>query len=249
MNDYQFDKERISQHIVRYGLETQPPLDLEKDRALLQDYANWLIGQFGDLFETLMSGPRQFRINKAFPLNQGKTFEAATFVLTPRGPLFAFPRRLYMNGPQDIKLPDTKDVFAKAMLDLQQRFVDHPIKRVTVVHEFVFDTDQDDSLEIVAANFRRAAWRKELAGARIQLELRRQNKIVVLDIRPTFISRIPQQGAAVPEPQRYGVMVKADIGIVAQAETVCLAELDDLLQFVDFYIPQEMLNLLNNNML
>ncbi len=247
MNDYRFEKERISQHITRYCVDTQPQLDLEKERVLLQDYANWLITRFGDLFETLMSGPRQFRVNKAFRLQQDRLFEVPTFMLTPRGPIFVFPRRLYMNGPQDMNLPETGEVFAEAVHELQQRMTDHKVRRITVVNEFVFDTDQDDSLQIVAANFRHASWRQELAAARIQLEWRRDNKTIVLDIRPTFISRVPPQGAAAPEPQRYGVMVKADIGIVAQAQAVSLAELDDLLQFAGFFIPQEMLNVLNNN--
>ena len=43
--NYQFDTELISQHIIKYGVDIRPPIGLKQERAKLQDYCNWLIGQ------------------------------------------------------------------------------------------------------------------------------------------------------------------------------------------------------------
>ena len=55
--NYEFTIERISQHMIRYGLDLRPVLSLNQHRAELQDYCNWLIERFGGLYETLLSGP------------------------------------------------------------------------------------------------------------------------------------------------------------------------------------------------
>ncbi len=55
--NYQFEKENISQHIVKYGAHIQPAITLKEDKTKLQDYYNGLIEQFQEAFETLLSGP------------------------------------------------------------------------------------------------------------------------------------------------------------------------------------------------
>ena len=66
--NYQFETERISQHIVKYGVHIQPPALLKQEKTKLQDYSNWLIEQSPEVFETLLLGPNQLRIQKSFPL-------------------------------------------------------------------------------------------------------------------------------------------------------------------------------------
>ena len=84
--NYQFDKEKISQHIVKYGVDMRPPVLPEQDRTKLQDYGNWLVEQFPEVFETLLVGPRELRVQRTFILPNAKRIELATFMLTNRGP-------------------------------------------------------------------------------------------------------------------------------------------------------------------
>jgi hypothetical protein len=80
--NYQFDKEHISQHVVKYGVDVRPPIILKQDKTKLQDYCNSLIEQFPQVFETLVAGPRQLRIQNTFMLSNNKRAEMPTFILT-----------------------------------------------------------------------------------------------------------------------------------------------------------------------
>ncbi len=90
--NYQFDIEKISQHIVKYGVDMRPPVLPEQDRAKLQDYGNWLVEQFPEVFETMLVGPRELRVQRTFILPNAKRIELQTFVLTNRGPGVHVPR-------------------------------------------------------------------------------------------------------------------------------------------------------------
>ena len=54
--NYEFSTDNISQHMVKYGMHIQPTIVLKDEKAKLQDYCNWLIEQFGEVFETLLLG-------------------------------------------------------------------------------------------------------------------------------------------------------------------------------------------------
>src|SRR5512146_2550346 len=102
--NYQFSTDNISQHIVKYGVDIRPVLTPETDKTKLQDYGNWLVEQFPEVFETLLSGPRQLQVQRTFLLPDAKRVELPTFVLTPRGPVFTFPERLYIDRPHEISI-------------------------------------------------------------------------------------------------------------------------------------------------
>ena len=116
--NYQFGIEQISQHIVKYGVHLQPGISLKDEKTKLQDYANWLIEQFPDVFETLMLAPNQLRVQKNFALSAGKRVDMPTFILAGRGPVFTFPRRLYIDGPQNVDITDHDRIFRKALDEL-----------------------------------------------------------------------------------------------------------------------------------
>ena len=109
--NYQFSVENVSQHIVKYGVDIRPALAPEQDRSKLQDYGNWLVEQFPVVFETLLSGPRQLRVQRTFLLPDAKRVELPTFVLTARGPVFTFPERLYIDRPHELDIPEKDRIF------------------------------------------------------------------------------------------------------------------------------------------
>jgi hypothetical protein len=245
--NYLFDKERISQHVVKYGVDTRPPLLPEQDRTKLQDYGNWLVEQFPEVFETLLVGPRELRVQRTFLLPNAKRIELATFVLTSRGPVYTFPERLYIDRPHELAILEKDKIFRRAFEELRSRFPDRAVPRVGVVHEIVFDAGYINSLDIVASNLKNDLWRQKVKNVRLLLEMPTEDKNVNLEIRPTYLQRTgtPNSGAA-PEDTEFGVIVNVDINNRQMAGDLTKPEISDILAFASDYVPDELIRFLNN---
>jgi hypothetical protein len=245
--NYQFDKEHISQHVVKYGVDVRPPIILKQDKTKLQDYCNSLIEQFPQVFETLVAGPRQLRIQNTFMLSNNKRAEMPTFILTARGPLFNFPQRLYIDGIQDFDIPQKDKIFRKALDELRAKFIDRAIPRVGVVHEFIFDTGQVDSVEILVSNFKNDVWRERTKNLRILLETPMEEKNVNVQIRPTQLRRITRGDANVgAQDVAFGIIVNADINNRNIKGDLTSSEVRDIVAFANDYVPEELIKFLNN---
>ena len=244
--NYLFDKEKISQHIVKYGVDTRPPVLPEQDRTKLQDYGNWLVEQFPEVFETLLVGPRELRVQRTFMLPNAKRIELPTFVLTNRGPVFTFPERLYIDQPHELSIPEKDRIFRRAFEELRSRFADRAVPRVGVVHEIVFDAGFIDSLDIVASNLKNDMWRQQAKNIRILLEMPTEDKNVNLEIRPTYLQRTGPNDMATPEDRKFGIIVNVDINNRQVTGDLTKAEISDILAFASDYIPDELIKLLNN---
>ncbi len=245
--NYQFDKEHISQHMVKYGVDIRPPIMLEQDKTKLQDYCNALIEQFPQVFETLIAGPKQLRVQKTFVLSNNKRAEMPTFVLTVRGPLFTFPQRLYIDGVQDLDIPQKDKIFRKALDELRSKFIDRAVPRVGVVHEFVFDTGQVDSVQILASTFKNDVWRQRTKNLRILLETPTEDKNVNVEIRPTQLRRVARGGGNAPAQEMgFGIIVNVDINNRKIKGDLTSSEVRDIIAFASDYIPEELIRFLNN---
>lgn len=245
--NYLFDKERISQHVVKYGVDTRPPLLPEQDRTKLQDYGNWLVEQFPEVFETLLLGPRELRVQRTFLLPNAKRIELATFVLTSRGPVYTFPERLYIDRPHELAILEKDKIFRRALEELRSRFPDRAVPRVGVVHEIVFDAGYISSLDIVASNLKNDLWRQKVKNVRLLLEMPTEDKNINLEIRPTYLQRTgtPNSGAA-PDDTEFGVIVNVDINNRQMAADLTKPEISDILAFASDYVPDELIRFLNN---
>jgi hypothetical protein len=245
--NYQFDTEHISQHVVKFGVHIQPTISPKDDKTKLQDYCNWLIGQFPEVFETLVVGPNQLQVQKVFALAGGKRLELPTFALTVRGPVFTLPQRIFIDQVHDLDIPDRDKIFRRALDELRARFSDRKILRVGVVHEFVFDTGQINSLEIIASNLKNDLWREAIKNLRILLEMPREGKNVNLEIRPTCVSRAAISGENVPiQDVRFGIIVNVDINNQQIKGDLTKAEINDILAFANDYVPEELIKFLNS---
>jgi hypothetical protein len=245
--NYQFDKERISQHVVKYGVDMRPAVLPEQDRTKLQDYANWLVEQFPEVFETLLVSPRDLRIQRTFLLPNAKRIELPTFVLTGRGPVFTFPERLFIDRPHELAILEKDKIFRRTFDELRSRFPDRTVPRVGVVHEIVFDTGFINSLDIVASNFKSELWRRKAKSIRILLETPTEDKNINIEIRPTYLQRTgtpAEPGAS--EDAKFGVIVNADINNRQMTHDLTKAEVSDVLAFAHDYVPDELIRFLNN---
>lgn len=245
--NYQFDKEKVSQHIVKYGVDMRPAVLPEQDRAKLQDYGNWLVEQFPEVFETLLVAPRELRVQRTFLLPNAKRIELATFILTNRGPVYTFPERLYIDRPHELDIIEKDKIFRRVFDELRSRFPDRTVPRVGVVHEIVFDTGFINSLDIVASTLKNDLWRQRAKNVRILLELPTDDKNVNIEIRPTYLQRTGTPGDNVgPEDRQFGVIVNVDINNRQVTGDLTKAEISDVLAFAGDYVPDELIKFLNN---
>jgi hypothetical protein len=245
--NYQFDPEKISQHIVKYGVDTRPPLAPEQDRTKLQDYGNWLVEQFPEVFETLLVGPRELRVQRTFLLPNAKRIELPTFMLTGRGPVFTFPERLYIDRPHELDIAEKDKIFRRTFDELRTRFPDRTVPRVGVVHEIVFDTGFINSLDIVASNVKNELWRQKAKNIRLLLEMPTDDKNVNIEVRPTYLQRTgAPNGTIAPDDMKFGVIVNVDINNRQVTGDLTKAEISDILAFASDYVPDELIKFLNN---
>lgn len=245
--NYQFDIEHISQHIVKYGLDVRPTITLEQEKTKLQDYCNWLIEQFPQVFETLVAGPKQLRVQKNFVLPNSKRVDMPTFVLTSRGPVFTFPQRLFIDEIQRLDIPDKDKIFRKALEELRSRFSDKTVPRMGIVHELVFDTGRIDSLRIIASSLKNDVWREKIRNLRILLETPTEDKNVNMEIRPTYLRRAGRGGGSTSEQDMaFGIIVNVDINNRQVKDDLTSAQVNDILAFANDYVPEELIKFLNN---
>lgn len=244
--NYQFDTDKISQHVVKYGVDMRPPVLPEQDRAKLQDYGNWLVEQFPEVFETMLVGPREVRVQRTFLLPNAKRIELATFVLTNRGPVFTFPERLYIDRPHELAIPEKDKIFRKAFDELRSRFAERAVPRVGVVHEFVFDTEFTDSLEVVTSCLRHELWREKAKNLRIVLEAPTDDKNVNIELRPTHLQRTGPYDPSAPQEMKFGIIVNVDINNRQISGDLTKAEVTDILAFASDFVPDELIKFLNN---
>ena len=245
--NYQFDKEKISQHIVKYGVDMRPAILPDQDRTKLQDYANWLVEQFPDAFETMLSGPRDLRIQRTFLLPNAKRVELPTFVLTGRGPVFTFPERLYIDRPHELDIFDKDKIFRRAYDELRARFPERTVPRVGVIHEFVFDTGYVNSLDVIASGLKYDLWRRKATNIRIIIEAPTEGKNVNIELRPTFLQRSGREESPIaPDDMKYGVIVNVDVNNQEMPTDLSKAQINDILAFANDYVPEELLKFLNS---
>jgi hypothetical protein len=245
--NYQFDTEKISQHVVKYGVDMRPPISPEQDRTALQDYGNWLVEKFPDVFETLLSGPRELRVQRTFILPNTKRVELPAFVLTNRGPVFTFPARLFIDRAHELNIPDKDDIFRRAFDELRMRFPERTVPRVGVVHEFVFETGYISSLDVVASTLKHELWRQKAKNLRIVLEAPTEGKNVNIQLRPTYLQRAAKRGDALPaDDMKFGIVVNVDINNQQMTTDMTKEQIDDVVDFASEYIPGELIKFLNN---
>jgi hypothetical protein len=116
-----------------------------------------------------------------------------------------------------------------------------------VVHEFIFDTDQVDSVEILVSNFKNDVWRERTKNLRILLETPMEEKNVNVQIRPTQLRRITRGDANVgAQDVAFGIIVNADINNRNIKGDLTSSEVRDIVAFANDYVPEELIKFLNN---
>lgn len=247
--DYIFDPESISQWIVKYGVNLRPPLALHEERARMQSYCSWLTERYAGYFETLSSGPGHVKVDKSFLLPSQKRLQINTFAFTASGPVFTFPKRIFVDEPQDFSTGGTDTVFLEALSEMRKHFADRAIVRAGVINEMVFDCGDRNSLEIVASWLQNSSWRSKAANLRLRLEMPEQQKNVNVEIRPTRLAvKAGQRPQAQTQTQpRYGIIVNVDINNQLVEQDLSTSQVRQTIDFAKAYVPDRLVELLNDN--
>ncbi len=243
--DFQFDADAVSQWVVKFGVSLRPPTVLHEDKARMQNYCSMLTEKFPSFFETMSAGPNHIRVDKSFLLANQKRINMNSFSFTQTGAVFTFPKRIFVDEPQDFAFSGIDKVFLEALSEMRMQFPDRAVVRVGVINEMVFDCGGENSLEIVSSRLKSSTWQSLARNVRIFLEMPEQDKNVNVEIRPTQVAaRRGSRAQKLPEP-KFGVIVNVDINNKKVGEDLGTSQIRQIIDFADAYVPQRLVELLN----
>ncbi|MCH7807725.1 MAG: hypothetical protein IIB60_00760 [Planctomycetes bacterium] len=220
-------------HVVEIGLDAYPPVSIPDERTRLNMFYEEARERWGNLFGRLVASDTEFKISKEFrrtPDVQGPAHIAATFVLTNRGPVYAFPLVL----PDPINETGLEATYLDDFVDIHRLFFSilpgHGVMRVGLVRELVFTTGEAPSNEILTRQgvFANA----KLVGGQSKCTYRDEfhnHQILVEPVSLTKATRLPI-GTVKEEHTGYGVRVRLDVN---NAEVNRQLEETDIQQVLD----------------
>jgi hypothetical protein len=249
MSGFVYSESDISQRIVKYGVDVRPVL-VRDDREKLQIYSNWLIDEYPQAFETLLSGPERTIVQKVFVAGNNKRIELPTFSTTDRGFCYTFPVCLLVQNVEDFDILDKNKIFRKSIEKFRQMFAGHRIVRVGVVNEIVFDTGSINSVEIIANEIRKDVWRERVRTVAIHLENPTEKYNVNVDLGPAYAQQVVQSpSGTIKKNIGFGITVKLDINNQDMTEDLDDDAIAAILAFADDYVPESLVRFLNNEQL
>lgn len=249
MDNYFFNEKDIVQHIVKYGADIRPAILVNQEKTKLQDYCNWLTREFPQLFETLLIGPEELRVQKKFLVGSKVRLELPTLILMPRGPVFTVPVKMQAeeNYIEEFAIHDKDHIFRRAFEKLRGVFADRKVLRVGVVHELIFDTHDISSISLVASMLAKEVWKRGIKNIRLHLENPREDKNISVDITPALQQKVERRPTGLVEKKNvgYGINVKLDINNVDMTRNLESEEIRDILAFAEDYMKAELIRFLN----
>jgi len=246
MQNFIFNKNDISQHIVKYGVDIRPPIQPGQEKGKLQSYCNWLIETFPEVFETLLSSPEKTIVQKTFPASGNKRIELPTFAMTQRGPLYTFPVRLLVENSEDFDISEKNKIFRSALEKFRETFIGK-IVRVGVVHEIVFDCGNINPVDIIASTMNKEVWLERLKNIRIHLENPESGYNINIDLAPAYAQQIAQTPTG--QSRRnigFGISARLDINNQKMTEPLDKDMVAAILAFAEDYVPNRLVRFLNN---
>ena len=234
-------------HVVKFGIDVYPPIEIESERTRLNMFYEEARNRWGDLFEKLVASDTEFKISKEFSQRPGKppSIPVETLVLTPRGPVFVLP----------VLLPPPVGAtgFEKKVLELfhgvrglffaalaQKR----ELLRVGMLRELVFDTGQTQCQRLVTAQDSFCG--AQLVGGKRVMVFRDDKCNLRVELEPLEITKTIQLpvGANVQQHAGYGVRVVLDVNNV-EFRPLRDTDINDVLERASNIWPDELLGYIN----
>lgn len=149
---FKFSERNIDEHTEKVGVDIRPVIECKLDRVKLFDIGQKLVDKYPNLFESLVQSPAEFHIRKKFIFPGKGEADLLTLAITPRGVVFLFPRKLSI-FEEEIQLNNIQDISLEGLKIFRRTFPDKIICRVGLVNEYIFNTGQEESTNLVCSRF------------------------------------------------------------------------------------------------
>ena len=182
--------EDVVHHVATFGLDVYPPLEIQAERTRLNMFYEAAREQWPDVYEQLTAGDTEFKISKRFlrnPTIVGPAIPVDTFVLTPRGPVFAFPIRL----PDPVCETGLDATYCERFSQVRKAFLSgvlgRTILRVGLVREVVFSAGQTNLNGLLS---KQSEWSgAKLVGGNRLIQYRDEKCNIRIEMRPCEIRK------------------------------------------------------------
>lgn len=204
----------LQQHIVQYGIDVYPQVEIRNERTRLNIFFEEASKRWPQLYEGLTVSDTEFRISRKFPAQpseQGRSAQVDTFTMTPRGPVFTFPLLL----PEPVKEtglePECSDLFDSVRKLFFSAIAQRQVMKIGLIREVIFGTGNTPCLGMLTkqAELGKATlvgeksfflYQDSLCNVRVELESVQAHKTTQLPV-----------GTSVRESAGYGLRVRLDV--------------------------------------
>ncbi len=250
MPQFEFSLMALDEHVENIGVDVRPPIDIRADRLKIQDYYNQVSDALPHLFESLVQGPAEFRIQKTLPVVGKGRLDITTFTLTPRGPVFTFPRIIPDVGEDFLWSKDLTADVLQSLARLQQFFPMLRFVRIGKVRTLVFSCGKEDSNKILRERFARnlPPGSVGLSVGWNQSDEQYNRKIQVNSVRKGTLTtgKAEVMGQQQIEPTgEYGIRVTVDVNNLHLDKALEQEELRSILNYADRFFHDDLINVLN----
>lgn len=250
MPRFEFTLMSLEQHVETIGVDVRPPIDIGGERLEIQDFYNRVSDVFPRLFESLVQSPQEFRIQKAIPIPGKGRIEITTFTITPRGPVFTFPRILPGFDEDFVWMKDLNADVIKCLGLLRERLPTLKFVRIGKIRELVFGVQGVNSDDLLRQRFTKnmppdstqmtVAWNEADAryNRKILINAVREHSLVVQNAGGVGTGRLDPTG-------EFGIKVVLDINNRRLAKHLEPDELQIILHHADTWYKENLLDRLN----
>jgi len=252
MSEYLFSFDKLDQHVEKVGVDVRPQIDIKGDAMHIRDFYGEISERFPKLFEVLVHSPTEFQIKKPLVIPGKGKIEVPTFVITPMGPVFTFPRKLPMfesgfawaedqpGGINGVVVECMEILFGK-YVKLRHRL------RIGKVRELIFATKGVDSNGLIRERF--APGIPNGAGdigIRWNDHASKPQYNCKIDIAAVAKQVIGQPGMPAPVTQpEFGVQVNLDVNNRDMGKPLESEDMKIILDYADTVFETQLLTMLN----
>lgn len=238
-------RDDLQLHIIKYGVDCFPPLDVRSEIARAHDLFERLQIEWPKFYQEIVFRPesRAFRILASYSNEKG-TARMPTFELTQRGPVYIFPLQLQPLGHlnHDVNLDD---VFHKSLHLTREVFPETQVLRLGLIRELLFSTGERDVVPYLSSRFGKfpgttakggnvsLSFRDDMCNIRVQLE--------TVEIHTRSETPLKQ---VVAEGQEYGLKVVFDVNNIEMRPQQA-SDIEATLQRAHSLWPEELLKFIN----
>jgi len=237
----------LQQHIVKYGLDVFPPLDVRNEVTRTHDLFQALQEGWPDLYQELNFRPQsgEFKVLTSLESKAG-SIKHPTLVFTQRGPMFAFACRL--PDPLGVyhREGDLDEVVLSSLAVIRKTFPGIDVLRIGLVRELVFTTGKTISVPYLADRFGVFSGTAPKGGSvRLTFQDDRCNvRITIGTIEIRRQAHVAMSGQVLTDELAYGLQVVFDVNNIEMRPQET-ADIETTLQRARSLWPKELLDFVN----